>query len=211
MKSILILLFASLVSTQAKEITCPNGVSNITKKGSKILFEELKAIKDIPYKYVVDGCDVRAYLGAKHLNDTRGIISFRVNMESYPGMYLETPYTFENGVEFSKHSALALCVEGKPMVLDVSFFDKPVTIEQFYSALIDPDFIEDEDVRMYSSSMYNLNPEETRARVTFDRSSLRCANKIATRFMREQKKIERGQLPYGVGRSKEVLRIGICD
>jgi hypothetical protein len=28
--------------------------------------------------------------------------------------------------------------------------------------------------------------------------------------MKEQKKIEKGQLPYGIGRSKEVLRLNLC-
>lgn len=211
MKLPLIILLLTSSSIYAANITCPAGVTNVTSEQANEIYQQVRAMDNIPYKYVVDGCDVRAYLGAKEVYETKGVTSFRVNFETYPGMYLETPYTVERGVEFNKHSAMALCVNDRPQIIDVAFFDAPVTMREFYDALIDPDFIKSDRVDIYTSSMYGLNPEEKMRRTSFDSASLRCANKIAKRFMREQLRIERGDLPIGVGRAKEVLRVGICD
>jgi len=196
-------------------ISCPAGVAILNEDQAQQVFTELKELQNIPYKYVVDGCDVRAYLGAKHLYEKAKLKSFRVNIESYPSMFMDTPYTFEKGVDFFRHSVLAFCSqrEGKltPLIFDISFFEGPVSLDQWQSKLIDPKFIRADKFEVFTSSMFSLDPNSEAKSEQFSRNDLRCAESVRDRFMQEQRKIERGSLPYGVGRSKEVIRIGICD
>ncbi len=178
-----------------------------------VVFNKLKNNKSIPYKYVVDGCDVRAYLGAIDLYESWGLPSFRINFEAHPEAFADTPYTAEGMVQFSKHSALALCVyhedidEVTPYVFDVSFFDKAIPVKDWLSHFSD-EFMYS-PLTSYASSMYNLNPE-SKAKKSFSSSERKCAEETRARFMQEQNKIESGKLPYGVGRSKENLRANLC-
>ncbi len=188
----------------------------LSQSKAQELFEYLAKKEDIPYKYVIDGCDVRAYLGAKDLNEKLGIHSFRANLESYPSMVVNTPYSFEGFVEFSKHSAIALCVFHKdekvvkPMIIDPAFFNEVKEVNDWRNSLKDEFFADAPTPDLYYSSQYSLNPE-SQAKDSFSKEDLKCANKVRSLFMKEQRKIERGKLPYGVGRAKEVLRQGLCD
>lgn len=196
-------------------ITCPAGVAILNDKQAQQVYAELKKLENIPYKYVVDGCDVRAYLGAKHLYEKAKLKSFRVNIESYPSMYVDTPYTFEKGVDFFRHSVLAFCSqkEGKlePIIFDISFYEKPVSLKEWQDKLIDPRFIDADKFEVFTSSMFSLDPTADRKSEEFSRQDLNCAESVRSRFMIEQRKIESGALPYGVGRSKEIIRSGLCN
>jgi hypothetical protein len=229
--SVIVLMSSFLTAVQSQANLCPQvsvnpgqvklakakrhkfKVSVIHEQTANSLFKHIKSMKNIPYKYVVDGCDVRAYLAAKDLKERWNIESFRANLESYPNMAIKTAYTQEEWVEFSKHSALAMCVynpsSGKvnPLVLDAAFFNRPVSTSNWMSSLKDE--FSDKAPKIYFSGMYNLNPEE-RYRNSFSSSELRCAEEVRGAFMKEQRKIERGNLPYGIGRSKEVLRENLC-
>lgn len=189
-------------------------VGIVKKETADTLFSYLSSLEHIPYKYVVDGCDVRAYLAAKELKEKWNIESFRVNMESYPNMIAKTPFTAEGWVDFSKHSALALCVYKPetqtvtPMVFDNAFFDGPKEVDDWRKSLTDE--FSDRQPDLYYSGMYNLNPEE-RHKKKFSRKELACAEEVRLAFLKEEEKIEKGQLPYGIGRSKEVLRLNLCQ
>lgn len=227
----LILLFTISTNIVAKSISCPElkptaGKALVGKVKSErfqtgviheslltTVYNKLKSNKSIPYKYVVDGCDVRAYLGAKDLYESWGLPSFRVNFDASPEAFADTPYTAEGMVNFSKHSALALCVyhentnEVIPYIFDISFFNQPVTLDQWTDSFADEFMYR--PLRPYASSMFNLNPEN-RTKKNFSSRELECAEETRARFMIEQEKIEAGKLPYGVGRSKENLRADLC-
>lgn len=189
-------------------------VGIVKEETADILFNHIKNLDHIPYKYVVDGCDVRAYLAAKELKEKWNIESFRVNMESYPHLFTKTPYTAEGWVEFSKHSALALCVykpetqKVVPMVFDAAFFGEIQEVGDWRNSLKDE--YSDRLPELYFSGMYNLNPEE-RYKEDFSRSELACAEEVRVAFLKEEEKIEKGQLPYGIGRSKELIRLNLCQ
>lgn len=191
----------------------PFKVSILKKETAELIYNHIANMQDIPYKYVVDGCDVRAYLAAKEISEKWKIESFRANLESYPNMIAKTPFTAEGWVDFSKHSALALCVYDssenivKPMVVDVAFSSGLKDITSWKESVTDE--FSDKEPELFFSGMYNLNPEG-RNKKKFSASELRCAEEVREAFMREQQKIENGQLPYGVGRSKEVLRLNMC-
>ncbi len=226
----LLLLFTISTNIGAASITCPKLrppagkalIGNVKSERFQTgvihesllstVYNKLKNNESIPYKYVVDGCDVRAYLGAKDLYESWGLPSFRVNFDTSEA-FADTPYTVEGMVTFSKHSALALCVyhentdEVLPYIFDISFFNHPVTLKEWTESFSDEFMYK--PLRPYASSMFNLNPEN-RMNKNFSRRELSCAEETRARFMIEQKKIEAGKLPYGVGRSKENLRADLC-
>ncbi|MCF8060787.1 MAG: hypothetical protein K9K67_15900 [Bacteriovoracaceae bacterium] len=190
-------------------------VSILTKEVAENIFDHISQMKEIPYKYVIDGCDVRAYLAAKDIYEKWNIQSFRINVESYPGLISETPYTAENWVEFSRHSVLALCVYDQdkknvsPLIVDVAFFNQLIEPDKWLLKLEDGMSPRKE---ITYSSMYKLNPNERRMFSNkFIRQDLMCAEEVRARFMIEQERIEKGHLPYGVGRSKEVIRLDLCQ
>ncbi len=187
-------------------------VGIIHKETAQTIFDAIAGMESIPYKYVVDGCDVRAYLAAKEIYERWGAHSFRANLDASPNMIAETPFTAEGWVDFSRHTALAFCVADKgvvsPVVFDAAFFDGPLRVEKWRDSLKD-EYVSNHKPKLYYSSMFNLNPEEKRL-TSFSSSEIACAEEVREAFMKEQKKIEKGQLPYGIGRSKEVLRLNLC-
>ncbi len=189
-------------------------VSIISREIAENIFNSVSQMEKIPYKYTIDGCDVRAYLAAKEIYEKSNIKSFRINVESYPGLITQTTYTAEGWVEFGRHSVMALCVYNQdtkrvdPLIVDAAFFNELITPEKWLLKLKDGMTTRTE---ISYTSMYKLNPNSTTLFNRFTRSDLRCAEEVRERFMREQKRIENGHLPYGVGRAKEVIRMDLCQ
>jgi hypothetical protein len=188
-------------------------LSIMSRETANSLHQHLRSMDEIPYRYTVDGCDVRAYLGSIELKEKYNINTFRINVETYPNFIMTTPYTLEGWVDFGRHSVAAVCVFDEnqnktvPYVLDVAFFDQATAHDKWLSTLLEGN---DQDVEKSISSMYSLSPEGNKRSREFTSRDRQCAEQVRSRFMREQEKIDRGQLPIGVGRGKEVIRLDLC-
>lgn len=189
-------------------------VSIVSSAKAKELYSILSDMKNIPYKYVVDGCDVRAFLGAQELYQKTGLKTLRVNLEAFPSLIADTPYTYEGMVDFQKHSALAVCTldekrgEVIPYIIDPTFHSAPLSFDEWLNQFVDHKLTDRLD--FFYSSMFSMNPNNGFNSEEFESEELSCAQEVNKRFMQEQRKIERGHLPIGVGRGKEVIRVNLC-
>ncbi len=181
-------------------------------KTAQSYFNEMKKESyGIPFQFVVDGCDMRAFLISKNLKEKFGVDSFRIALESERGnLTHNTPYTHEGFVEFNRHTATTICVQNpttkiiEPYVLDPSFFDQPVPAHQWISSFTQSSF-ENVVSKSYYASMYSLNPLERRTRFTKRDSDF--AENLRRRFLQEQNKMKAtGIKPYGVGQGRTDLR-----
>lgn len=174
-------------------------------------FKEMLSPKyGIPYKYVNDGCDMRAYLISKALKEKYGLDTFRVALEAknYENLYAKTPYTAEGGVEFPRHTATVMCVKDPstkqvlPYVFDPSFFDKPVSLAQWQTRFTEKGSI---PTKSYFAGMYTLSPERNRSK--FISAEIKEAERLRRLFLSAQEKmLKTGIKPYGIGRAKPNLR-----
>lgn len=207
---------ASLVDTQEYERTQygRQEVSLVSSSKAKELYSILSGMKNIPYKYVVDGCDARAYLGAQKLYQKTGLKTLRVNLEAFPSLIAETPYTLEGDVDFQRHSALAVCTldekssEIVPYIIDPTFHAAPIAYDEWLDHFVLHNLTDRLD--FFYSSMFSMNPNNGFSSTSFESKELSCAHEVNKRFMQEQRKIESGVLPIGVGRGKEVIRVNLC-
>jgi hypothetical protein len=160
--------------------------------------------------YVVDGCDMRAYLISKHLKESNNLNTFRVALEtkSSTGLVIKTNKTHEGLVEFSRHTATAICVLNpttntiEPYVLDPVFFSSPVRLDQWSEKISGET---DPKINLYFSSMYSLNPQVSRTK--FHKGEVEEALRLQKLFAEALRKHkERGTKPYGIGRGRENVR-----
>ncbi len=129
-----------------------NGLTVVSQKQAKELFEMLTRRTDIPYGYADDGCYVRAHQAAKVL-ESSGIISgkilfegkgkFAANSPTHPGKKI----VWDSGFHVVPF-VLVKNANGKiePMVLDPTFFHEPVSM---------PDVLES----ITESRLVDNNPE----------------------------------------------------
>lgn len=159
----------------------------------------------IPYKYVIDGCDMRALLISKMLKEKFNIQTFRVALETKgENLYRKTPYVFEGEVEFNRHTAPGLCVKNpktnivEPYIFDPSFFNQPVPLSVWRKGFDNNGKI---PTNLFLGNMYSLDPKSTRT--SFSRAELRETERLRSGFMSIENRINKtGKKPYGIGNSK---------
>lgn len=207
----------------AQENPCPQGESylhknsNLQNEGPRELksvvvtlaeaqayFDAIKRPEhNIPFQYVLNGCDMRALFASKILKESYNADTFRValEVENYQKLYRRTSYTQEGEVEFDRHTATALCVFNpqtqvtSPYVIDPAFFNQVVPLQEWKNG-----FTKNGEVptRSYFASMYSLNPQVHRSR--FHNGELREAEDQRRFHISEVNYMLRsGERPYGVG------------
>jgi hypothetical protein len=216
-----IILFIKIVPVHAQENQCPQEIKstvyNTKLKGGLTsgvmsyekavgFFNEVQKSKyGIPFKYVEDGCDMRALLISKTLKEKYNVMTFRVALEATPqNLIRTTPYTAEGIVEFNRHTAAAICVLNpktekiEPYVIDPSFFKTPVPLSDWKNGFNDKGKVV---TKLYYGNMYSLDPKSRRT--SFSKAELAETERLRKAFAAaEAKMLKTGVKPYGVGRAR---------
>jgi hypothetical protein len=106
------------------------------------LFGDLAAQPQIPFDYPRDGCYARAHEMCRIMQE-RGIDCGKAWIYASPGNSLRVEGTSMGTVEWRYHVAPVVNVKGadgvtRPMVVDPSMFDKPVTVDEWKGKQHDP-------------------------------------------------------------------------
>jgi hypothetical protein len=107
-------------------------ISEVSAEYAQLLFDELKALPDIPFDYPEDGCFARAHAMVKHL-DQQGIHMAKVFLHG--DLRVETHKSPKGYVEWRYHVAPMMMVRNgnkkSLYVFDPAIFDRPVTLEEW--------------------------------------------------------------------------------
>ena len=223
-KKIVVVLFLGLIHSSlvvAQENPCPqdlkSGIYNAKLKSGLSagvmtydqafgFFNEVqKSEYGIPFKYVEDGCDMRALLISKNLKEKYKLMTFRVALEATPeNLNRKTSYTAEGLVEFNRHTASGLCVlnpkteKVEPYIFDPSFFNKPVPLVEWKNGFTENGKIK---TKFYYGNMYSLDPKSKRT--SFLKAELSETERLRQTFAAaEAKMLKSGVKPYGIGRAR---------
>ncbi len=106
------------------------------------LFGDLAGQKHIPFDYPPDGCYARAHEMCRIMQE-RGIECGKAWIYASPGQALRVEGTPMGTIEWRYHVAPIVNVQGqdgvtRPMVVDPSMFDHPVTQDEWKGAMHDP-------------------------------------------------------------------------
>ncbi|NQZ02153.1 MAG: hypothetical protein HRT45_15955 [Bdellovibrionales bacterium] len=176
----------------------------------------LKNRSEIEHDYVIDGCDARAFLGAKALHEELRVFTTRVNVDNAdPDLVFTTDKTFEGFVDFhNRHSTLMMCVKQEsgeviPAILEPTFSIKTMSYQEWILFLRDQ---EPGTQTVTTSSMFSLNPHATGRFDSFSSRDIQCAEEAMQLFTSELQSLRRqeNRLPYAFGRYEEVLILRTC-
>ena len=136
-----------------------------TEAQARTYFDLVKQPRfNIPFDYVVDGCDMRAFFMSKALYETSNIKSFRVSIAATTGhLMADTNKTLEGFVEASHHTATAICVKKDngvfTYILDPSLQSGPVPVSTWIDSLTTLPWGKI-PYKMTLSNMYSLDPRK---------------------------------------------------
>ena len=190
-----------------KPVTVRRGSGQFITLGSpsfaNAMVEFLRNRQEIEYGYVIDGCNARAYLGAKALYDDYKIYTARINLDqTRPSLSFSDDRTAERYVEFwsNKHSALLTCVktpsdEVVPYVLEPTFSREALTYAEWISLLREGT---SGTQRVFVSSMFNISQYSSRREQKFSNTDLACAQQTMITFTEELARVRRlyGRYPF---------------
>ena len=120
----------------------PAADGTYSPEAAKKVFDKEKARSDIAFKYPADGCYARAHLMAKDIKEAGGepgkVWAFPKDPTDL--LHAKTPNDPTGSVDWTYHVAPTVPVEGadgkvNDMVIDPSLFDKPVSVDEWNSAM----------------------------------------------------------------------------